>query len=1017
MSAFPRLKISPKLFLLLALTPAIMQSAPAADPCSIECSVTYPAQARAGAWFDISYKVTSSGDCSGVYVNWWPGDGRGPFTWPTTSTYYDTAGTYTWRWRFYSSATGAECIKEGQITILACTTECTATVTPTQGSTVAGQASGTLQNCYYSYLEYKWEWGDGRVDDFSQYNNSTVHSYSKPGSYTWTMTARPIYTYNANCVKSGNISVGCLQIGDLVFCADSVQQSGNTYTLSGNVQINSCLHIDGTVTIQRDAGNSAISHRESAANTGTVSFTGSAWVALAKGNQSLLSGPVTLAMDGDARTLTVPPENPARPGSDNLGGVPLYVSGSTLTFDSIPGIMTMDPLLFIGKYGQALASVRTRIQYSGQKQLLGAEVADSNLTPGIIIWSVNLGYDYNTNLLTGTTTVKFPDLDYLTLDASLRAEPATGNCINQFEPVAPEGEFQTLGTSPFRLRQTVLNLDSICTPDQLDILFGTEQLADASDPGNYFWIFNLILDYQRPGNFAFASVGNNTLLGIPYGSSTSRTTGEVVLNPATIKTYNEAFTFTTTYGSAELLGILSATYQADNRKIVGKVVASLNLKEVKCDSENPACLALRTIVGSLVSLPYISPPAVFDLEGQRGQGSSWNGVIAGRMPLGPLSLPIIIYVEESKRLLSYILDELNFETAKTSMAAFPGSAERALTLAAPRNQVCFAVTGTAALPSIYLRTPAGQTITPANASGFPGVHYASSAGGLTALFRLDTAGAGRWVLGVDNLGATEVSFHVLAEHPDPEVQFTNVLQTASSVAMTAGVTPAGTGTRVDFYYSRSGGDQIDGIIASGIDAAGGSASTVWDTAGLPSGTYFLLAKAVDGKGVPAIETYGTPIRLNNGGLEAPAGLCGIRGGDSANLTWTPSASPAVVGYQVLYTDEPENSGYPYRQTVPGPDGASVAGLDPAKGYRFTVAAFDANGNFSLESDPVELPPGGVRFDINQDGRVDSSDYLLLANFIAENTGPFGRCGLAGDVNGDRSIDLLDLAALARGLTS
>jgi len=995
------------LFLIAGLALGLAAGLLAADtPCTITCSVVYPAQAKAGSWIDITYSGSSSGDCGGVYVQWWSGvPGEGPFTWPTTSVQYQNPGTYHWKWRFYSSSTGAECIKEGDITILACTVECTASVTPNKGTSVQGNASGTLQNCYYSYLEYKWDWGDGNVDNFSQSNTHVTHYYSKPGAFKWTMTARPIYTYNADCVKSGNINIGCLGIGELSFCADSVQQSGDTYTLSGNVVVNGCLHLDGTVTVRRDPG----------ANTGTVSFPSAAWVSLAKGPQTVLFGPLSLAMDGDARTLTVPSENPPRYGGDTLGGVMQYVAGSTSTFDSIMGVMTMDPLLYIGKQGQALASVRAQILYSGQRQLLGAEVVDSNLTPGIIVWSVDLGYTYFGDLLHGTVTVKFPDLDYLTLDAQLALDPARGNCINRFEAVAAVNEDQALGQTPFLIWGNTLDLGDICSPEQLAILLGTVQLHPEPQPNDYFVLTNLVLDYQRPSNFGFASVGTNQLIGIPYGNATDRTYGEISLKPATIKTYNDAFGFTTKFDSADLLGRLSATYQASDRKIAGKWAAVLNLKKVSCDQSDPQCKVLRTIVGSLVSLPCLTPSAVYDLEGQRGQGSSWYGVMAGKMTIGPLTIPTLITIQGSDRLLNWVMGKLDLDPAKTSGGAGPVAAERSVTLPAPRDQVCFAVVGNTTLPAIYLRNPAGQTITPASVGSFPGISYAFSNEDLTALFRVDTAAAGRWTLGVDNLGASDVSFQVLAEYLDPVVQFTEVTQTATSVTMSADVTPAEAGTTMDFYYSRSDDGEIDGIIATGLPADSGGAGAVWDTTGLPSGTYFLLAKAVDGEGIQVTTRYGSPVLVDNGGLEAPAGLCGTRDGATATLAWTPSGSPAVIGYQVLYTDHPEVAGYLYRQAVPGPDGATLAGLDPAAGYLFAVAAYDAAGQFSLESESYGLPPGDSRFDLNLDGQVNALDYLLLADFLAENAGPFGRCGRTGDFNGDGAVDLLDLAEMALDL--
>ncbi len=83
-------------------------------------------------------------------------------------------------------------------------------------------------------------------------------------------------------------------------------------------------------------------------------------------------------------------------------------------------------------------------------------------------------------------------------------------------------------------------------------------------------------------------------------------------------------------------------------------------------------------------------------------------------------------------------------------------------------------------------------------------------------------------------------------------------------------------------------------------------------------------------------------------------VSGTRTGDTANLTWTPSTSPDIGGYVILYTEEPEVYGYKFKVHSVFGDRGIVEGLDTSKVYRFAVVAYDKNGKFSLESNSITL---------------------------------------------------------------
>jgi len=139
------------------------------------------------------------------------------------------------------------------------------------------------------------------------------------------------------------------------------------------------------------------------------------------------------------------------------------------------------------------------------------------------------------------------------------------------------------------------------------------------------------------------------------------------------------------------------------------------------------------------------------------------------------------------------------------------------------------------------------------------------------------------------------------------------------------------------------------LFAKTFDDSGGLVSVSWDTTQVDDGTYYLFAKTFDDSNLMVVTYYGEPIIINNKGIEPPTNLEGSRSGDTVYLNWTESQTSGVIGYTVLYTDEPEIGGYKYQKGANERNQAEISNLDPNKEYRFAVIAFDGNGNFSIES--------------------------------------------------------------------
>jgi hypothetical protein len=124
-----------------------------------------------------------------------------------------------------------------------------------------------------------------------------------------------------------------------------------------------------------------------------------------------------------------------------------------------------------------------------------------------------------------------------------------------------------------------------------------------------------------------------------------------------------------------------------------------------------------------------------------------------------------------------------------------------------------------------------------------------------------------------------------------------------------------------------------------------------------------------------------------------------------SLVWDPSISPDVSGYKVYVGTR---SGiYSAPITIGNQISYTVRGLSDGT-YYFAVTAFDLYGNESAFSNEVTATLGtpAVGCDINGDSSVNVVDLQALANIIF-GTDPAG----SHDLNRDGKLDVLDLQIL------
>jgi PKD repeat protein len=157
--------------------------------CALNCEVSVPSTAAAGAAVLFASLATPSAACSGTPDYLWDfGDGYTSVQQNPSHT-YSSAGVYSWRLTVTLSG-AATCVRTGSIVVIAggggCSVGCETTA-PTAASTadaIAFTATASPSGECFGGLEYQWDFGDGTTST----DQNPTHTYATPGIYTWTET-------------------------------------------------------------------------------------------------------------------------------------------------------------------------------------------------------------------------------------------------------------------------------------------------------------------------------------------------------------------------------------------------------------------------------------------------------------------------------------------------------------------------------------------------------------------------------------------------------------------------------------------------------------------------------------------------------------------------------------------------------------------------------------------------------------------------------------------------------------
>ncbi len=259
---------------------------------------------------------------------------------------------------------------------------------------------------------------------------------------------------------------------------------------------------------------------------------------------------------------------------------------------------------------------------------------------------------------------------------------------------------------------------------------------------------------------------------------------------------------------------------------------------------------------------------------------------------------------------------------------------------------------------LHVTTPGGQTITPANVSAFDNVKYYTNIDPKEAFYLIKQPAAGAWQLVLsegDTIGS--YTLQQLQESEKPTIAVVGPAADTSNVNVSITWTDADSDddATISLYYdsNREGADGT--LIVGEVSEDDPANSYTWNTAGTPSGQYYVYAVITDGKHTPAISySIGRVLVSNPDAPSPPADLGVALTGATGQLAlrWAASPDPDVDHYNVYYTSDAAGEGM--EAVVGGGSGEDIilTGLQAGERYRIAIASVDDTNNIGPLSQPV-----------------------------------------------------------------
>ncbi len=332
------------------------------------------------------------------------------------------------------------------------------------------------------------------------------------------------------------------------------------------------------------------------------------------------------------------------------------------------------------------------------------------------------------------------------------------------------------------------------------------------------------------------------------------------------------------------------------------------------------------------------------------------------------------------------------------------------TLADAAQEMLVVVRGSQGLPQFDLLLPDGRRLQPESSRPLigptdPGADalgqvYLDHPTRHEAYYALREPVAGEYQLEVANAGELgALTVEILLPDVAPELELGSfggdqLWDGASPIRIAYRLTDPDSVARAALYIDADG-TGADGMrIAEGLVETDNGSVDWLPPADLPSGEYFLYAKAEDGASLPVVRYADARILIQNPAAPAPpTDLAVTEAGGLMSLRWSPPAADGICGYRVLLMTP---DGRQHRFSLPRQAHFNLDSLTAGQNYLLRVVAVGANGLASLPSAPLEFTPASAADTGAPDLRVKPGSLQLssatdgsgVLHFGIENTAQF-----------------------------
>lgn len=788
-----------------------------------------------------------------------------------------------------------------------------------------------------------WDFGDGS----SSNQQNPVHIYKNGGIYNVSLTVSDGVSQSYVSKKINVLEGNCLEIGGIIFCADSIKIGIEECELSGKVMIGYIIEYDGTLKVSNEKD-----------EDGYYKIVGQGKLFLPDvqipgvGNVILYDGSFSIPFDDGTFFEFLEEQTKLEIAGWKIGI-------SELSFDE-NGII-IDGYFIIPQFVPNIESIKVsgKIKISKKKgiEILSGKlkIEKIQLAGGLSLKDVELSYKYDEDKFKGSATLLTPGFGI-----GMEAEVIKG-CPNSISVTIRNVPIPIDGY-PLKLVNYGLHANNFCGYEPFCIGLHSDLTFNFIPDANLLSASKLELNYCPL--YTFNGGGNLKVMSMNIARAYFYLFDE----------YNDCGNGVCVRANLTLIPV------EEQEWIVGDCDFNLLLAppeiSVYCNSNiqlPQSCWDLEYIsdVLKLVVCPIISNycrakyPCVLasaELSGELIPNNSPEAEFLASFEVSSANLSIRATYNENNDKKFHFYFPADTEPNKMVTKVLRGNINEFLVFV-PEGvpQAFFAIEGRGSyIPEFYLIDPNGNIIN----KNAPGVAYFEDIEKVGAVYVVKNPIAGEWKTIITD---SSYSGNVISAFSNirPNLEILDVEDKGSKVEIKWKVSGS-QDCKVDLYYSKyKEPDKIKtGVIKKNISCSTTSVKTEWDKKDVMDGKYYIIGYAKNSKNgsIPAV--YPEPIEIiNNIEPEPPTNIIAQwKDISTIEIRWDKSASKKVAGYIVYFSQKTSEEPFENSLAVGNVSYFPLKGLKNNKSYKIAIASYDNNGKIGSKSKEVIVNAmGGINY--------------------------------------------------------